>query len=92
MCICGLFYKNDRWFIDLFIIFTYDFSRYGYIYSIKAQSKLLDKLKIFSYEVENQYDLNIKIVRSDHGGEYYGKHTLMDKFLDCLQGFYRKIT
>ena len=26
-------------------------------------------------KVENQHDLKIKIVRSDRGGEYYGRHT-----------------
>jgi len=36
----------------------------------------LDKFKIFIAEVENQYDLKIKIVRSDRGGEYYDRHTL----------------
>jgi len=35
----------------------------------------LDKFKIFIAEVENQYDLKIKIVRSDRGGEYYDRHT-----------------
>lgn len=28
----------------------------------------LDKFKQFKAEVENQHDLKIKIVRSDHGG------------------------
>jgi hypothetical protein len=61
---------------DSFIIFTNDYSRYGYIYPIKEQSEVLDKFKIFKAEVENQYDIEIKIVRSDRGGgEYYGRHT-----------------
>ena len=34
----------------------------------------MDKFEIFKTEVENQYDLKIKIVRSDRGGEYYGRH------------------
>ena len=36
---------------------------------------MLDKFKIFKAEVESQYDLKIKIVRSDRGGKYYGRHT-----------------
>jgi hypothetical protein len=32
---------------DSFIIFTDDFSRYGYIYPIKERSETLDKFKIF---------------------------------------------
>jgi transposase InsO family protein len=31
--------------------------------------------KIFKTEVENQHNVNIKIVHSDRGGEYYGRHT-----------------
>ena len=58
-----------------FITFTDDYSRYGYIYLIKERSEALNKFKIFKAEVENQHNLKIKIVRSDHGGEYYGRHT-----------------
>ena len=35
----------------------------------------MDKFKIFKVEVENQHNLKIKVVRSDRGGEYYGRHT-----------------
>ena len=31
--------------------------------------------KSFKVEVENQLDRKIKIVISDRGGEYYGRHT-----------------
>ena len=58
-----------------FITFTDDYSRFGYIYPIKERTEALDKFKIFKVEVENQYDLKIKIVRSDRRGEYYGPHT-----------------
>jgi transposase InsO family protein len=60
---------------DSFITFTDDYSRYVYIYPIKKRSKALDKFKIFKTGVENQHNLIIKIVRSDHSGEYYGRHT-----------------
>jgi hypothetical protein len=59
---------------DSFIPFTNDYSHYGYIYPIKERSEALDKFKIFKAKVENQHDIKIKIVRSDHGG-YYGRHT-----------------
>jgi hypothetical protein len=58
-----------------FITFTDNFLRYGYIYPIKERSEVLDKFKVFKAEVENQHNIKIKIVRSDHGGEYYGRHT-----------------
>jgi hypothetical protein len=60
---------------DSFITFTDDFLRYGNIYPIKERSEALDKFKIFKVEVENQYNIKIKLVRSDRGGEYYGRHT-----------------
>ena len=60
---------------DSFITFTDDYSRFGYIYPIIERSEVLDKFKIFKAEVENQHDKRIKIVRSDCGGEYYGRHT-----------------
>ena len=77
---------------DSFITFTDDYSRYGYIYPIKERIEALDKFKIFKAEVKNQHDLKIKIVRSDRGG---GSTTVgiphMAKFLDLLQGSYRRM-
>jgi hypothetical protein len=73
--ICGPFFVKSVDGYDSFITFTDDYSRYGYIYPIKEKSKALDKFKIFKAEAENQHDRRIKIVRSDHGGEYYGRYT-----------------
>jgi hypothetical protein len=53
---------------DSFIIFTDDYSHYGYIYPIKERSEALDKFKIFKTKVKNQHEIKIKIVRSDRGG------------------------
>ena len=39
------------------------------------KSEALNKFKIFKAEVENQHNLKFKVVRSDCGGEYYGRHT-----------------
>ncbi len=73
--ICGPFLVKSVDGYDMFITFTDDYSRYGYIYPIKERSEALDKFKIFKAEVENQHSLKIKLVRSDRGGEYYGRHT-----------------
>jgi hypothetical protein len=75
MDICGPFPIKSVDGFDSFITFTDDFSRYDYIYPIKERSEALDKFKVFKAEVENQYNIKIKIVRSDRGGEYYGRHT-----------------
>jgi transposase InsO family protein len=73
--ICGPFPIKSVDGFDSFITFTDDFSRYGYIYPIKERSKALDKFKIFKVEVENQHNIKIKLVRSDRGREYFGRHT-----------------
>lgn len=57
-----------------FITFIDDYSHYGYVYLINEKSEVLDKFKNFKAVVENQHNLKIKIVRSDKGGEYYGRH------------------
>jgi hypothetical protein len=85
--ICGLFPIASVDGYDSFITFTDDYSRYEYIYLIKKRSEALDKFKIFKAEVENQHDIKIKIVRSDHGG---GSTMVviphMAKFLDLSRG------
>ena len=66
--ICGPFSVKSVDDYDSFIIFTDDYSRYGYIYPIKERTETLDKFKIFKAEVDNQHNLKIKIVRSNRGG------------------------
>lgn len=56
-----------------FITFIDDFSRYAYVFLIHQKSDSLDVFKIFQLEVEHQLNRKIKVVRSDRGGEYYGK-------------------
>ncbi|KAI5351223.1 hypothetical protein L3X38_004114 [Prunus dulcis] len=73
--ICGPFPVNTHDGYRYFITFTDDFSRYGYVYLIAEKSKALDIFKIYKAEVENQLDSKIKVVRSDRGGEFYGKFT-----------------
>ncbi|PKU85930.1 Retrovirus-related Pol polyprotein from transposon TNT 1-94 [Dendrobium catenatum] len=57
-----------------FITFIGDYSRYGYLYLIHEKSEYLDIFKIFKAEVENQLGKKIKAVKSDRGGEYYGRY------------------
>jgi hypothetical protein len=90
--ICDLFPITSVDGYDSFIIFTDDYSRYGYIYPIKEQLEDLDKFKIFKAEVENQHDIKIKIVRSDRGGSTTIVIPHMAKFLELSQGSYKKMT
>ncbi|KAK9913445.1 hypothetical protein M0R45_037261 [Rubus argutus] len=46
---------------------------YCHVYLIKEKSQSLEKFIIFRTEVEKQLGKEIKVVRSDRGGEYYGK-------------------
>ena len=57
-----------------FISFNDDYSRYGYVFFIKEKLDALEIFKVFCIKVEKKLGKVIKIVRSDRGGEYYGKH------------------
>ena len=59
--ISGIFY---------FIIFTDDFSRFGWVYLMRYMSEALEKFREFKNEVERQSGKSIKTLRSDRGGEY----------------------
>jgi len=56
-----------------FISFIDDYSRYMYLYLLNNKYETLDAFKIFKEEVEKQCGKQIKIVRLDTGGEFYGK-------------------
>ncbi|RDX75090.1 hypothetical protein CR513_45071, partial [Mucuna pruriens] len=49
-------------------------SRYGYLYLILEKSQLLDVFKSFKAEVELRLGNKIKVIKSGHGGEYYGRY------------------
>ena len=72
--ICGPFDTPSFGGEQYFITFIDDFSRYGYIYLLHEKSQSVNALEVFINEVERQLDKRMKIVRSDRGGECYGKH------------------
>ena len=72
--ICGPFPTPSWNGQQYFITFIDDYSRYGYLYLIHEKSQALDVFKTFKAEVENQLGKTIKQVRSDRGGEYYGRY------------------
>nr|GFC14113.1 retrotransposon protein, putative, Ty1-copia subclass [Tanacetum cinerariifolium] len=53
-----------------FLTFTYDLSRYGYVYLLKHKHEVFEKFKVFKSEVELQLGKKIKALRFDRGGEY----------------------
>ena len=57
-----------------FITFIDDVSRYVYVYLMHEKSQAIDIFEMLITKVERQLDKKIKIVRSDRGGEYYGRY------------------
>ena len=57
-----------------FITFVDDFTRYGYVYLLYEKSESLKAFEIYKAEVEKRLDRQIKVVRSDRGGEYYERY------------------
>jgi len=51
-----------------------DLHHYGYVYLLHEKSQVVNALEVYINEVERQLDIKVKIVRSDKGGEYYGKY------------------
>ena len=72
--ICGPFPTASWNGQQYFITFIDDYSRYGYLYLIHEKSQSLDVFKASKAEVENQLGTKIKAVKSDRGGEYYGRY------------------
>jgi len=72
--ICGPFPTISWNGQQYFITFIDDYSRYGYLYLIHEKSQSLEVFKSFKDEVELQLGKKIKVVKSDRGGEYYGRY------------------
>lgn len=85
--ICGPLNVKSIEGFDSFITFTNDYSLYGYIYPIRDRLEALEKFKVFKAEFENQLNAKIKVVRSDHGGEYYGRHAPYGKIPEPFAKF-----
>ena len=46
-----------------------------YLYLLHNNNEALDTFKAFKVKVENECRKQIKIVRTNRGGEYYGRYT-----------------
>ncbi|KAM2442151.1 hypothetical protein PS1_023292 [Malus domestica] len=78
--VCGPMSTTSREGFSYYITFTDDHSRFGYVYLMKYKSESFERFKEFKNEVEKQTGKQIKILRSDRGGEY-----LSNEFLDYLK-------
>ena len=63
--VCGPLSTTARGGFSYFVIFTDDFSRYGYVYLMKYKSETFERFKEFKNEVQNQLGKSIKAIRSD---------------------------
>ena len=67
--ICGPMQTQSFGGSRYFITFTDDYSRYCKIYFLEKKSEALEKLE-FKASVENEFEMKIKALRADRGGEY----------------------
>ncbi|KAH9648506.1 Integrase catalytic domain-containing protein [Citrus sinensis] len=72
--ICGPFIPIAIGGYKYFITFIDDFSRYGHVELLTEKSESLSVFQAFKANVELQKGKKIKAVRSDKGGEYYGRY------------------
>ena len=72
--ICGPFDVPTFGGEKYFITFIDDYSRYCYLYLLHDKSQSVDAVQVFITEVERQLDRKVKIIRSDRGGEFYGRY------------------
>jgi hypothetical protein len=55
-----------------YVSFIDDFSRKTWIYFLRKKSEVFDRFKEFKALVENQTEKQIKVLRTDNGGEFCG--------------------
>ena len=58
------------------LTFIDDFSKYTWVFFLKKKSKVCEKISELKALIENASGLNIKILRSDNGGEYVSNDLL----------------
>lgn len=64
---------------EYLIAFIYDISWSGYIYLISDKVCAIDMFKVSKTEVEKQFNMKIKIVRSDRGCKLNEKYDGIDQ-------------
>ena len=72
--ICGPFTPTALGGYRYFITFTNDFSRYGHFEFIREKSDSLVAFKKFKVKIELQKTKKLKVIRSNRGGEFYGRY------------------
>lgn len=77
--VCGPMEKTSLGGSKYFLTFIDDYSRMCFIYFLKTKDETYEKFIDFKHLVEKQQNKQIKILRTDNGGEYCSKE--FEKFL-----------
>lgn len=72
--ICGHFPTLTYDGYKYFITFIDDYLRYCFLYFLSEKCSAFVAFKIYKAHVEKYFDRKIKVVKSDKGGEYYGRY------------------
>jgi hypothetical protein len=56
-----------------FTLFIDDYSRMTWVYFLKRKSESFGMFKYFKREIENETNIKVKCLRSNHGGEFTSK-------------------
>lgn len=77
----------DACSVTYFITFIDGYLRYMYLYLLHFKDEVFDVFNIFKAEEEKQWGKQIKIMRSDIGGEYYDMYTKNGQALNPFAKF-----
>ena len=67
---CDLKFAPTRGEKKYFITFIDDCTRYCYVYFLNNKDAIMSMFIKYKVKIENQLTKNIKILKSDRGGEY----------------------
>ncbi len=71
--VCGPMKTTSLGGARYFVMYIDDFSRKVWVYLLKSKGECLEKFNEFKALVETQSEHNIKVFRSNNGGEYISK-------------------
>lgn len=86
--VCGPMETKSIGLSRYFLLFVDDYSRMSFVYFMKHKNEVFKNFKEFKAMVEKQKNANIKILRTDNGGEFCSK--VMEDFLKSFGILHQK--
>lgn len=86
--VCGPMETKSIGLSKYFLLFVDDYSRMSFVYFMKEKNEVYKYFREFKSMVENQKNVNIKILRTDNGGEFCSKE--MEGFLKTFGIIHQK--